>query len=168
MAAKTTTALRAPRDNGPAADGYRRWTVRQGTTGTGADLFEVYQPTMEKARQSVIDTAAANGDFLSGLVEKGFTVHAGTEFHPAPLGGNLLTHVLVPADLEEFRQDWGWDNAQEIRLITESGTEDVLFIDSDNGMVLVHRNGHLEEHPAEAFASQCECGNFYRLCHPEA
>ncbi len=163
----TGTALRAPKDNGPAADGYRRWTVRLGTTGQGMDLFEVYQPSMEKARESVTETIKAN-EVLSGLLVSGFTVHAGTEHHPAPLAGNLLIHATTPADLADTWEDWGWGEAPVVRLITETGTEEVLYVDSDNGMVLVHRKGGLEEHPAEAFASQCECGNYFALCHPEA
>lgn len=78
--------------------GNRRWTVRNGTTGTGADLFEVYAPTMEEARRSVVITAAASYDVsLSQLSERGFSVHTGDDVsRPARLGGNLWAYLPAP------------------------------------------------------------------------
>lgn len=144
----------------------RRWTVRAGTTGSGMDLFEVYQPTMDEARQSVLETAEDTGaEWLLGLVERGFTVHAATQFHPAPAFANLFVHVTPAPDYEAL----GWDYGVEVRLDTKDGLVDALYVADDGaGMILVHLNGTLQEHPAEALHPRCECGNPFKLCHPDA
>lgn len=84
----------------------RRWTVRRGTNGHGADLFEVYAATMEEARASVITTANANMESLlmGGLVDTdGFTVHA-LERGAAgalPLGQNIYAQFTYTPELTD-------------------------------------------------------------------
>lgn len=70
-------AANALEEDGEPNPGRRRWSVRNGTTGSGRGLFEVYAASMEEARASVIESAEESGDiFLRALAAKGFTVHA--------------------------------------------------------------------------------------------
>jgi hypothetical protein len=139
----------------------RRWTVRPGVKGTGPDLFEVYAETMDEARQSVTRTADQVQDWMTHLMESGFTVHAG-QHAPAALQFNLFGHATTAPD---------WDEADGpmVTVDTADGQVEGLFLaDDEDGSVLVLIAGQMEEHPAQALLPRCECGNPFRLCHPEA
>ncbi len=81
----------------------RVWVVRAGTDGIGLDLFHVYAPTMDAARESAKDAATAAG-FVFG---DAFTVHALRDGEPidwfATLGHNVVTDR--PAiDFDDFEK----------------------------------------------------------------
>lgn len=69
----------------------RVWTVRAGTDGIGIDLFHVYAPDMDAARDAARENSKAVG-FVFG--EK-FTVHAMRDGEPldwfVKLGNNVVT-----------------------------------------------------------------------------
>lgn len=143
----------------------RVWTVRAGSTGTGPDLFEVYADTMAAARESVQRTATDVQDWMSSLLEAGYTVHADQAHRAAALQFNLYGHVTPAPDFME----WDEEDGPEIRLDTVDGQVDATFLADDGaGMILALVDGQLQEHPAEALLPRCECGNPFRLCHPDA
>lgn len=73
----------------------RVWTVRAGVTGQGMDLFHVYAPTMDSAREAAKRTAKET-PLVDKLTWNGFTVHAGV-----PVAGLTLREapvaVILPA-----------------------------------------------------------------------
>jgi hypothetical protein len=75
----------------PEHTGNRVWIVRAGTDGIGLDLFHVYAPDMDAARESAKASATAAG-FIFG---ENFTVHALRDGDPidwfARLGNNVVT-----------------------------------------------------------------------------
>jgi hypothetical protein len=139
----------------------RVWTVRSGSKGNGPDLFAVYAASMDEARTSVERTITDVADWTKSLKESGFTVHAG-QHHPAALQFNLWAHV-TPAP------DWDEADGPVVTVDTADGQVEGLFLaDDQDGSVLVLIAGQMEEHPAQALLPRCECGNPFRLCHPEA
>lgn len=84
----------------------RVWIVRAGTDGIGLDLFHVYAPTMDAARESAKASATAAG-FVFG---DNFTVHALRDGEPIDwftrLGNNVVTdRPAVDADDFEITAD---------------------------------------------------------------
>jgi hypothetical protein len=149
------------------ADTDRIWEVRVGTGEDTMVLFHVYQPTMAEARQSVLETAEEVR--LPGLLTGKFTVHQVSEVtNPlTTLGRNVVTDR--PAALGDDWFDLLATTGVEVRLDTPAGLVDALYLASDGeGMILVKVNGQLQEHLFAALHSRCECGNSFRLCHPEA
>jgi hypothetical protein len=75
----------------PEHSGNRVWTVRAGTDGIGLDLFHVYAPDMDAARESAREAGKAAG-FVFG---DNFTVHAHRDGEPldwfVKLGNNIVT-----------------------------------------------------------------------------
>jgi len=69
----------------------RVWTVRAGSDGIGLDLFHVYAPDMNTARDIARENAKAAG-FIFG---DNFTVHGLRDGEPLPwatrLGNNVVT-----------------------------------------------------------------------------
>jgi hypothetical protein len=147
----------------------RVWEVRSGTAGTGLVLFHVYQPTMEDARQSVLETAEEVR--LPGLLGGAFTVHALTSSeidNPlTTLGRNVVTDR--PAALGDDWFDLLATTGVEVRLDTSDGLVDATYLANDGaGMILVRVGGQLQEVEAAALHPRCACGNPINLCHPDA
>lgn len=75
----------------PEHSGNRVWVVRAGTDGIGLDLFHVYAPDMDAARESAREAGKAAG-FVFG---DNFTVHAHRDGEPldwfVKLGNNIVT-----------------------------------------------------------------------------
>lgn len=75
----------------PEHSGNRVWVVRAGTDGIGLDLFHVYAPDMDAARESAREAGKLAG-FVFG---DNFTVHALRDGEPidwfARLGNNIVT-----------------------------------------------------------------------------
>lgn len=151
------------REAAASADRPRVWAVRAGSTGTGQALFDVYAEDMTDARLTVLNWAQEVGSVR--LSSGDFTVHAGQS--AGPLKDNPLAdmpHIVTDwADNEEFRL------THEVRMDTVVGLVDATYLNEDQeGMVLVLVGGQLQEHPADALRPQCECGNPFSLCHPDA
>lgn len=141
--------------------GNRVWTVRAGSTGTGQELFQVYAPDMDEARDSAETMVQTLGSLR--LQNGRFTVHAGQPV--MPLKDSPVANVVPAPDF----WDWTPEDGPEIRLDTQDGLVDAIYVTDDkDGMILVLVSGELQEHPAEALHPRCECGNPFRLCHPEA
>lgn len=158
MTATTTTPAASQTIDNP-----RVWAVRAGTTGTGPALFDVYAEDMTDARLSVLNWAVETGSPSLGAGE--FTVHAGQS------AGRLRNNVFadLPGNITDWADNEAFRLAHEVRLDTADGLVDATYLTADGaGMVLVLVGGQLQEHPAAALHPQCECGNPFGLCHPEA
>lgn len=76
----------------------RVWIVRDGTDGTGRDLFHVYAPDMTTARLSARDAAAVVG-FVFG---DDFTVHALPYGVPLEPFSNLAWNTVTDRPAIDF------------------------------------------------------------------
>jgi hypothetical protein len=83
----------------------RVWTVRAGSDGIGLDLFHVYAPDMNTARDNARENAKAAG-FTFG---DDFTVHGLRDGEPLPwatrLGNNVVTDHEGPVPVRPRRRD---------------------------------------------------------------